>query len=418
MAKRGTVRAMTMRRFLSVAGGVANPSHGSSGLVPAACANSASLTIPAKKAGGAASGTGGKIETFAPDDIHQVADLHKRVFPDSALSPPELATYFRQIFFENPWYDPAIPSLIYRGEGGKIFGFYGVVPRRMRLRGQPIRVALSTQFMVDPAFRNRLAAVELQREFFAGPQDLSLTDGANEASRKIWEALGGFTAFPYSVHWTRILEPGRFLLNRGKERGFPAALQLVFRPLCAGADLLATRLSGSPFHQVEQPLEEDPSGRTILQLLPKFPARGSLCPEYDQVSLSWLLEEAGRKLCHGRLRKLVVRNDLGLIAGWCLYYLNPDGVSQVLQIVATRDSVRRVLDHLFHDAWRSGSFAVSGRLDPELVSAVSREHCLFSLNGPWMLVHSKRPELREVIQRGDAFLTRLEGEWWMRFQGG
>jgi len=33
-------------------------------------------------------------------------------------------------------------------------------------------------------------------------------------------------------------------------------------------------------------------------------------------------------------------------------------------------------------------------------------------------VHSKRADLREAIQRGDAFLTRLEGEWWMRLQGG
>jgi hypothetical protein len=35
-----------------------------------------------------------------------------------------------------------------------------------------------------------------------------------------------------------------------------------------------------------------------------------------------------------------------------------------------------------------------------------------------MLVHSRRAELREVIQRGDAFLTRLDGEWFMRFQSG
>jgi hypothetical protein len=33
------------------------------------------------------------------------------------------------------------------------------------------------------------------------------------------------------------------------------------------------------------------------------------------------------------------------------------------------------------------------------------------------MVHSNKPELLHAIHRGDAFLTRLEGEWWMRFIG-
>jgi hypothetical protein len=86
--------------------------------------------------------------------------------------------------------------------------------------------------------------------------------------------------------------------------------------------------------------------------------------------------------------------------------------------VATKHSIRRVLDRLFYHAWRLGSFAVSGRLDPEFVPALSEAHCLFSFHGPQMLVYSKQPELLEAVQRGDAFLSRLEGEWWMRFQGG
>jgi hypothetical protein len=30
-------------------------------------------------------------------------------------------------------------------------------------------------------------------------------------------------------------------------------------------------------------------------------------------------------------------------------------------------------------------------------------------------VQSKKPEVLSAIHRGDAFLTRLEGEWWARF---
>jgi len=353
-----------------------------------------------------------------PEDIPQVAELHKRVFPVNSLSLRELELHLRELFFENPWCDEDLSSLVYREDAGKIGGFYGVIPRRMRMNGRPIRVAVSSQFMVDPAVRNRLAAVELQSAFFAGPQDLSFTDGANEASRKIWEGLGGFTAFPYSVHWMRLLRPARYLVERGKERGLPPLIEFALRPMSAGADFVAAHKRRSPFHQTEHSPEEDFSWETLLQQLPKFAPAKSLCPHYDEGSLCWLLEQANAKKSHGCLRKALVRNDRGQIAGWYMYYLKPNGTSQVLQLVATKNSIRRVLRQLFYYAWRSGSSAVSGRLDPEFVTEFSEERCLFNFNGPRMLVHSKRADLREAIQRGDAFLTRLEGEWWMRLQGG
>jgi hypothetical protein len=33
------------------------------------------------------------------------------------------------------------------------------------------------------------------------------------------------------------------------------------------------------------------------------------------------------------------------------------------------------------------------------------------------LVHSRDPEIMAAIHRGEAFLSRLEGEWWLRFLG-
>src|SRR5438045_9793847 len=96
-----------------------------------------------------------------------------------------------------------------------------------------------------------------------------------------------------------------------------------------------------------------------------------------------------------------------------MYYLNPNGISQVLQLVATRNSIRRVLDQLFFHAWRSGSFAVSGRMDPEFATGFSEERCLFSFSGRRMLVHSRHADLRRVIQLGVAFLTRCYAYSWL-----
>jgi len=345
-------------------------------------------------------------------------ELHKKVFPNNPFSDAELRTCFRRLFFDNPWYDADLPSLVYRENGGKILGFYGVLPRPMRIEGCPIRVAVSSQFIVHPVVRNRLAAVELQSAFFAGPQDMSFTDGANEASRKIWEGLGGFTAFAYSAHWTRLLRPARYLLERWRGRGLPSGVELAVRPMSALADFVAARDRRSPFRLAEHPREEDFSWETLVEQLPRFAAKKSLCPDYDGPSLRWLLAQANEKQSHGQLRKSLVRNDSGQIVGWYMYYLNPNATSQVLQLVATKNSVRRVLSQLCFHAWRSGSLAVSGRMDPEFVTDFSQEHCLFNFNGPRLLVHSRRADLREAIQRSDAFLTRLEGEWWMRLQGG
>jgi Acetyltransferase (GNAT) domain len=359
-----------------------------------------------------------RIRPFVPEDISQVVELHKKVFPNNPFPDAQLRTCFRRLFFDNPWYDADLPSLVYREKGGKILGFYGVLPRPMHIEGRPIQVAASSQFMVDPSVRNRLAAVELQSAFFAGPQDMSFTDGANEASGKIWEGLGGFTAFPYSVHWTRLLRPARYLLERSSRRGLPAPVELALRPMSALVDFVAAHDRRSPFRLAEHAREEDFSWETLLEQLPKFAANKSLCPDYDETSLRWLLEQANQKKSHGHLRKSLVRNHTGQIIGWYMYYLNPNATSQVLQLVATKNSIRRVLNQLCFHAWRSGSLAVSGRMDPEFATDFSQEHCLFNFNGPRMLVHSRRADLREAIQRGDAFLTRLEGEWWVRLQGG
>jgi hypothetical protein len=33
------------------------------------------------------------------------------------------------------------------------------------------------------------------------------------------------------------------------------------------------------------------------------------------------------------------------------------------------------------------------------------------------LIHSRDPAKLHALVEGDAFFTRLEGEWWMRFSG-
>jgi hypothetical protein len=59
---------------------------------------------------------------------------------------------------------------------------------------------------------------------------------------------------------------------------------------------------------------------------------------------------------------------------------------------------------------------LAGRLDPRLMSEMTNKRCRFDGRGGWTMIHSNDPELLLDIYRGDAWLSRLEGEWCMLYQ--
>lgn len=366
-----------------------------------------------------------KIRPFVRDDIPQVADLHLRVFGaggeshQQRLSPELLqayADYFEEIFFRNPWRNEAISSLVCEEASGKVTGFLGVMPRRMSLNGRAINVAVSSQFIVDPASRASGAGLRILKTFLSGPQELSVTDEANNTSRRLWEGLGGTTGLLYSVHWTRPLRPSRYAATFLQRRRMLSPLAVALKPVCNVMDAIAARQLPRRFHLPEPRVTaEELSMETLLICLSEFSDARALWPEYDDRSLQWLLETIARKKRLGAFRKMAVRNAKGETIGWYLYHLNPGGVSAVAQIVARKNSINDVLDHLCYDAWRHDSVAVKGRLEPQFMQAFSDRYCLFDCGAPWMLIHSPHSDLLEAIHHGDALLSGLEGELCMRF---
>jgi hypothetical protein len=357
----------------------------------------------------------GFICAFGELDLDQVVELYRRVFAEaSSFSSQQLKERFRNILLENPWYDPSLPSFVYKKEG-KIVGFLGVLVRRMVLGQKPIRVAVSSHYMVDPASRTTLAGVELMRAFLAGPQDVCLAE-AGEASRRIWEGLGGTTSLVYSLDWTRILRPSHYAVYQMKKRGLPLQLAWIGRSFGTFADMLANRLKYSPFRQTEQGPQEELSNEDLLRGISGFPRQSGLRPQYDEYSLNWLLDVLGRKTALGKLQKMAVRNANQELIGWYLYYLKPGGVSRVLQVIARPGSFENVLRHLFYHAWRRGVVALVGRVEPHHLRDLSANHCMLNCSS-WMLLHARRPELLEALHRDDAFFTPLEGEFWISIDG-
>jgi hypothetical protein len=156
----------------------------------------------------------------------------------------------------------------------------------------------------------------------------------------------------------------------------------------------------------------------MLAHLPEVVPGNGLQPVYDAHSLAWLLDQAARKTRHGALRMRAVFDGKRRLIGWYLHHVQAGGVSEVVQVAAREGLFGPVLERLLADAWRHGAVAVRGRLDPRYVQELSDQHCWLRQEGPRTLVHSRHAEIMAAIQQGDAMLSRLEGEWWLRFHGG
>jgi hypothetical protein len=363
----------------------------------------------------------GYVRPFLEEDIPQVADLHRRVFRTGDSLSLELQrsyrSYLTRVFLRHPWRDQAgITSLVYQEDSGSIAGFLGVVPRLMSMNGRTVRAAVSSQFVVDPARRSTLAAIKLLKAFISGPQELSIADEANDASRKLLETLGGTTALIYSLYWFRILQPTQFLLSR-VSHPTSRALSRTLMPVCRFIDAVTVRVPQSPLRRSEPSLIGDELGAAdLLNCLSRLPRSCVLRPEYTERSLEWLLTALARDRGYGALQKVAVRNISGKILGWYLYHVAPTGLGEVLQLGGDESSIDSVLDHLFDHAARHGAFALSGRFEPRFVQQFHDKHSMFHHRGHWILLHSTNPELVQAIQYGKAFLSRLEGEWSMRFR--
>lgn len=373
-----------------------------------------------------------KIRPFSREDIPRVAELHQKVFGVNGVQSTEPVTkermssydeFFRGVFLENPWQQDGITSLVAADETSGIKGFLGVFPRRMKLRDRIITVAISSQFIVDPENRNPGIGMGLMKTFLAGPQDLSLTDEANDISRKLWEKFGGETALLHSFHWTRALRPSKHVISQ-----FTGVLGLG-KPLttivlastgfaCGLIDsYLAKRFPHRFGHSLPNVIGEEMTPEQLFECFQNFSPPRALWPDYDADSLRWLLSTIRGKQKPENLRVTAVRSAGRALSGWYVYQVMPDGTCQLLQMMARKASINDVFDHALHQAWSQGANALSGRLDPQFIQALADRRCSFQCGTPWLLLHSRDSELIRSIQEGDSLLSKLEGEWCLHFKG-
>ncbi len=354
------------------------------------------------------------IRAFEAADIQQVANLHQKVF--GVTNSPDIGTRYTA-YFTDKFLDPvrrgALPSLVFEDENGEITGFIGIASRWFMIGSRRIRAAVSTQFIAEPRARSRLIAVALLRDFLKGPQDFSFTDEATETSRILWERLGGSTSVLHSLHWIAPLRPTNLLLSRSQSRF--GSLMTLAGPVANLFDGIASVLTRRGKLRPLPDLRIEPlHAHALANFMSKPSGDMMLHPEYDAASLGRMLDDAARQNAQGALQAVLLRSGRQ-VAGWYLYCLDRRGTAEVLQVGYRRGHREEVIDHLFNKARLDGASALAGRMEPHMGNALANQLCLLYRRQCSMLVHSRDPEVLNAIHSGKAFISRLDGEWCLRF---
>ncbi len=357
------------------------------------------------------------IRRFIEGDIEQVAHLHKKVFPldGDEVTPQWYETYFHDVFLSGPWPSADFHSLVCEESDGSISGFLGVIPLRMAYKGQPLWATLCTQFCVDPD-RRGLTGPRLMRQHLSGPQDLTVADEANAATLPLWRWAGGESALASSLRFLRPLRPARLALQFAEQRPALSMAAHLASPGASLVDFALSHLPKSPVHPSPPPANGEPlDPSTMMTELDHVTRDRSIVPVYEPGALAWHLRRIDQVPGQGTLRRVLARHDNGSLLGWYVYYEQPGGTGEVIQVAGAPDTIGLVLDHLIYNAWQAGVAALAGRVDPAHAQAYSDRHCLMTRRGPWTLVHARNKELLLPFHRGDVFYSRLEGEWCTRF---
>jgi len=359
-----------------------------------------------------------EIQKFVPADIPAVAALFMRTFRSGRQPVPDsLKAYLEELYFRNVWNDGTISSLVALRPDGSASGFIGALPRRMVLAGREIRVVVAGNHMVDQDTREPFVGSNLLKRLFEGPQELTITDSANEISRRLWEKMGAVTLLNYSLRWVRILRPLSYCLGLTRLSAAGPVLRAFLAPPLRMGDRLGRRFVSPPQRETSAMLSAFPlTAEIVVSSFNDVVPLRSLRPVYEVEDVRWLLSMARAKKQYGEMKAVaVVERDR--LLGWYVYYGQPGRPGEVLQVAARHGSLLSVLNHLAAEAFAEGCTALTGSVDPRSLPEYHAQKSIILLRDMYTIGHSGNGEVVRALLGGEAFFSRLEGEWWTRLQG-
>jgi len=261
-----------------------------------------------------------------------------------------------------------------------------------------------------------MAAIALMKRFSSGPQDISISDTANDLSRRLWESVGSIAPAAYSLEWFRPIAPATAIMKMMENvRRRPMPFARAMRLSAATADLLGKPLLARMVKNKQLPFAtEAMTADSLLEVLESRDRHHDIRGDYTPDMVGWLLDRIGEKARAQTVRRAIVLDDLGRRVGAYIYRLYADGVAEVLLAVAREGKYDTVFNALIGDATGMKATVVTGTVQPRYLPTYRAHRCLMLCN-QWTLVHSRRPELLDAFSRGRALFTTLDGERWTHF---
>lgn len=350
-----------------------------------------------------------RIREFVLTDLPAVLALRRLAFAQTAQASDEAAMrYWRLVLAENPWPGHAAPAWVCEDDHGAVIGFLGQVRRPMRFRGRDIIAATPTQLMANPK-GSGLIGIQLLKKFMTGDHDLAFSDAANDTARRLWEGLGGWTGHLASLQWTRPLRAVRYGMQAWGSHPLARAFRLGLAPAALVADTVSSSGFTLPAGYAFRPL----TPADAIGALDAALHRVSLIPRYDEASFAWLLERVRERAAPPATHAEAVEHG-GAVVGWYVWQRRGQR-GEVVQLAAAAPHRLAVLQTLLHRTAAAGLTSAGGRYDPLFAEAFAAESCIMQRGGAWALVQSRDADVGRAALGGDAFLSRLEGEWWMNF---
>ena len=355
-----------------------------------------------------------RIRPLSKADLPSVVSLHVRArYGDVPYASEPTVSYLNKLLFANPHRHDKIRSLVCEDESGSIVGFWGVIPRRMRLRNRTLLVAVGFLLNVAPEVRKRGIGTQLLSVYLDGPQDLSISDRATEAFKRIYLPLGGTVAPLNTLVWHWPLRPARHALTLVRKKNLPISKFLFWAgPLCDIADsfLKAKIEAHYSLKLIDNPLNSN----DLLECTRKLHSNDTFQFEESHTDLSWFVEILNERNSAGELHILMCNNDTGALIGWCVYGVHDNEV-EILFINYVHKYTQEFMWHVEAKLYRAGYTVVHGRLKKTLFDVMYNKNIYITMKAHWALFHTNDVELKNLILRGDVNISRLDGGWWLRF---
>jgi hypothetical protein len=362
--------------------------------------------------------TASVVRPLADGDLHDVAALFLRVFRRGAR--PEHAALvercLRDALYRPDRLSKQAAGQVYVGRGGCVEGFVGCVAQPMRLDGRPISGLAGSILMLDPAQRgDATALIRLLRAFFDVPHDLCFADTANPVARAVLERMGATYLPLQSIDWLVIRSraglAARAALDRVRLKALDGALGFGMRAWTGWSKPQGAGSRRKPKTRMTVPADTDALADAIVALSAGY----ALHPDWaaNRATLLFRLGEAAKLRRNGALRARILVEAGGAPVGCWLAHLKPGGVARVLQMLGGPDHMDALLADLAEEAGRVGCVAVRGRLQPDLLPALTRRRMIF-MPRLATLVRSNDPAVVARCAEAPALLTGLSGETWSR----